>query len=383
MHVQREIFRRLLVHVALLLFNLSVLVDCVSEVTKCDKPYELWWIGDHEGFSVLINTLLFYSTSKWIGWHQVPERDCGIHIHFAPNRNQHFNLSNSDHPRFDGICLTDFVRPVAADDSISNRVTWDCDGARGLLGNDYIAARHKCAFLFNPSLYDTDHKWLRNPQVWGLSNLSAVDMTQAFHPKHHDCLLTVEYRNVSEFGTQNPLPNLQLTRRVQVAALDARKCLFGDKEYRAIHWRRGDQLWHRGRCNTTALNPDTSINCETHLANVVDRFRRFSGKMPLYVATNERDEETLNKLTQAGFTHHRNARHCFDSIKGRSNDFLHSPLGFFVDLELMAGARKLWLPGKSFVHMVVGLLIDTNKGDGQPPVIVHDFESGVQTQLGG
>jgi len=350
-----------------------------KDLKNC-KPYELWWIGDHEGFSVVVNTLLFMSTSRWVGFHQMPvsTRDCGIHIHFAPNRNMHYQEGENAH------CVTDFVEPKPADHKVASRVTWDCDSRYGLEGNKHIVDTHQCAFFTPPGRLDVSNKWLRRPKYWGLETFDTIDVVHPFHPSKHDCVLAIAYHNVSTLHERPP--TLKSTPTTMHAAQSAKMCLFGSKPYNAVHWRRGDQLissrcvHHHSHEDNNNKDHDVidieawsdSVNCERDISKVVQRFSEFAGNTTLYIATNERNVETLALLTKAGFRHHGNAQDCFalnrrDTKSIDAGHHVSTPLGFFVDLELMSTAERLWLPGISYVHVVIRALVASN--DAKPIII--------------
>jgi hypothetical protein len=71
--------------------------------------------------------------------------------------------------------------------------------------------------------------------------------------------------------------------------------------YRAVHWRRGDQLTTRCKSQTPGYS-DTSVNCLS-VQDFVDAVRANDTHVPLrtYIATNEQDPRALDALHQAGY----------------------------------------------------------------------------------
>jgi hypothetical protein len=71
--------------------------------------------------------------------------------------------------------------------------------------------------------------------------------------------------------------------------------------YRAVHWRRGDQLTTRCRSATPGYS-DTSVNC-LPVQDFVDAVRGNDSHPPLrtYITTNEQDPAALEVIHQAGY----------------------------------------------------------------------------------
>ena len=109
--------------------------------------------------------------------------------------------------------------------------------------------------------------------------------------------------------------------------------LFGGEPYLAVHWRRGDQLATKCKAEW-----DTSVNCGSaqDLRRLVDK--KLQGRAwHVYVATNERDSETLTQLTAFGYKLQSDIRVKFDSLEA-----------FFADIFLVGCASEALMPGFKF-----------------------------------
>ncbi|CAJ1336052.1 unnamed protein product, partial [Effrenium voratum] len=161
-------------------------------------------------------------------------------------------------------------------------------------------------------------------------------------------------------------------RYVQVFE-EMRRRLFGSQRYLGVHWRRGDQLLTKCK-----LKMDKSVNCGQveDLQRLVQR--KLQGrKMPVYVATNEKDQETLAELRRVGFRLQSDAGFELDSLES-----------FFADVYLVGCSYQAVIPGFNFgsgtssVHKLIHtfrLHFQTHRADGvcgDLPLIVDHVNCG-------
>ncbi|CAJ1448741.1 unnamed protein product [Effrenium voratum] len=161
-------------------------------------------------------------------------------------------------------------------------------------------------------------------------------------------------------------------RYVQVFE-EMRRRLFGSQRYLGVHWRRGDQLLTKCK-----LKMDKSVNCGQveDLQRLVQR--KLQGrKMPVYVATNEKDQETLAELRRVGFRLQSDAGFVLDSLES-----------FFADVYLVGCSHQAVIPGFNFgsgtssVHKLIHtfrLHFQTHRADGvcgDLPLIVDHVNCG-------
>lgn len=124
--------------------------------------------------------------------------------------------------------------------------------------------------------------------------------------------------------------------------------------YLAAHWRRGDQLTTRCKSTVSGYN-DTSLNCgsvkefiRTAHMEQARHNRKTRVKLPLYVATNERNATTLHKLHLAGFLTMANITEALRPTVMLDEDDI-----FVVEMVLMCKAQLFLYWGTSSVHTLV------------------------------
>jgi hypothetical protein len=285
----------------------------------------------------------------------------------------YMTLISSKHYDLQPFCLADYFSMTS-----SNNVSLTCTNKSI---SEIIEVTGKC-HVWGPNVLSKEVKMRMNnsSQMIMIHRLASSVIAAAFQQQHNvsghrvSCIggyITPSYQSMqmmlggkSEYNHTGLLSFTGKALGLHDLFLDSMKSPM--RNYSVIHWRRGDQVTSRWRCEGRLNKRDISVNCDSiqvfldTIQVTLSGYPSTSGHA-IYIATNEENATSLSLLRAHGYL----------TIQDFKHSFQHAVEYAIVDYLMLTRAMYIFGAGMTSLHTLIKALRHTHHRQGFPWIQLH------------